>query len=313
MKRPEVSPELYKRLTAVALVSLVIIAITGGAVRISGSGLGCTEWPTCADNHVIAPLDWHPMIEFGNRIFTGVVSFLAISAVLASFFLRPRRRDLILISLALAAGVLAEAVIGGLSVIYKLSPAWVMAHFIASMVLIAIGLVLFHRSREPDSPAQPATHPQHIMLARAVMALAAVVLFVGTLVTGTGPHGGDANVHRLGFDPHTITKVHGVLVWLLVMTTAFSVWRLQAAAATSTLIRRGEILIGVMLAQAAIGYLQYSLHVPAALVLIHIAGATSVWLAVVWYNLGFYERFGKLDMPVYDGDQYPKADFMMRS
>lgn len=245
------------------------------------------------------------MVEFVNRIFTGVVSVAVILAVLGAFFHEKRRRELMWLSLSLVLGVLGQALIGALSVYYELMPQWVMAHFLLSMVLLWAALVLHHRAKEPDSRPQLVVHRQFLVLLRFDAVLAAVVLFVGTLVTGTGPHGGDADVRRLDFDPSSITRVHGTLVWVLIAVAVFTVWRLHAAGATSTLIKRGEALIGVMVLQGAIGYLQYALHVPAGLVLVHIAGATAVWMAVIWFNLGAYERYGDVGVGVYDGAEYP--------
>lgn len=293
-------------MTVAAAVALAVIVVTGGAVRVTGSGLGCPEWPTCTDERVIAPLEWHPMIEFVNRVFTGVVSVAVVLAVLGALLRSPRRRDLTLLSSTLVLGVIGQAGVGALSVYYELKPQWVMAHFMLSMVIIWAAVVLCHRAREPDARPQLVVHRQFLVLARSIAVLGAVVLFVGTIVTGTGPHGGDEHVERLSFDPHLVTKIHGTLVWILIALTVFVVWRLHAVQATSTLVRRGEVLAGLMVMQGAIGYLQYSLHVPALLVLAHIAGATAVWIGIVWFNLGFYERYDVTGMPVYDGDAYPQ-------
>lgn len=159
---------------------------------------------------------------------------------------------------------------------------------------------------------RPVMHRDYMYLGRMMAVLAAVVLFIGTMVTGSGPHGGDADVQRLGFAPHVVTKVHGSAVWLLLLLTALTLWRISAADGSNKLMKRGEVLIGLLLAQGAIGYFQYALNVPVGLVIFHIAGAVAVWLGVIWFNLAFYERNEDLQIKVYDGDQVPdmQADMM---
>jgi cytochrome c oxidase assembly protein subunit 15 len=311
---PRISPHAYARVTVGALVALIVIIITGAAVRLTGSGLGCPDWPTCDEGRVVAPLSYHAMIEFVNRVFTGVVSLAVILAVLGALLRSPRRRDLTYLSLSLVLGVLAQAIIGGLTVLNDLRPEWVMAHFVVSMLLIWAALVLVHRARQPDSPPFPVAHRDYRLLARAMAVVAAVVIFVGTMVTGSGPHGGDEHVVRLDFALHTITKVHGGLVWLLVALTVLTMWRLHAAGVSRTLLRRGEFAVAAMLVQGAIGYLQYGMHLPPLLVLLHIGGSVAVWLTVLWFNLGFYERYETADVagiPVYDGNAVPVLDDML--
>jgi heme a synthase len=307
VKLPQLAPSAYARVTLLAAVAVGVIIVTGGAVRVTGSGLGCTDWPNCTPDHFVAEWNLHQQIEYINRLFTGVVSVAVILAVLGSLRRTPRRRDLTWLSLSLVFGVLLQAVLGGLSVLNKLRPEWVMAHFLVSMLLLWAALVLHYRAREADARPHLAVHRQFLVLGRLIGVLAFAVLFVGTLVTGSGPHGGDENVVRLGFDPHTVTKVHGSLVWCLIALVVFTAWRLHAVHASATLVKRAEILVAALLGQGAIGYLQYSLNVPAGLVLVHIAGATLVWTAVVWFNLGFYERFGDVGIGVYDGEQFPQS------
>ncbi len=307
MGRFRISPETYARVTLVALVALTVIVITGAAVRLTGSGLGCPDWPTCDENSVIAPLEKHALVEFVNRVFTGFVALSVIAGVLGSLVRTPRRRGLTWLSLSLVLGVIAQAVLGGVSVLVDLDPRFVMAHFLLSMVLLFAAFVLYHRAKSPDARPHAAVHRDYIWLGRVILGLTVVVLFVGTMVTGSGPHAGAEDVPRLGFSPHDITKVHGTFVWLLVGVTAFTVWRLHKAHASSTLVRKGEVLMVAQLVQGAIGYLQYSLGVPPAIVVVHIAGATAVWLAAIDFNLSMFERWEPIGLGVYDGDSYPSA------
>ncbi|MDP1804751.1 MAG: COX15/CtaA family protein, partial [Acidimicrobiales bacterium] len=145
MRVPTLSPPAYRRVTLFALLALAFIVVTGGAVRLTGSGLGCPDWPTCAENRVVAPWEYHAMVEFVNRTITGLVSMAVMLAVLGSLVRRPRRRDLLWLSVGLVAGVLGQIVLGGLTVLFHLTPGFVMAHFLLSMVLIANAVVLHHR------------------------------------------------------------------------------------------------------------------------------------------------------------------------
>src|SRR4051812_27491183 len=192
-----ISPGVYRRVTLAALVALGVIVVTGAAVRLTGSGLGCPGWPNCDAGHLSPHGDtgYHGAVEFVNRTFTGLVSVAVIVAVLGSLVRRPRRADLTWLSLGLVAGVIAQIVLGGLTVKYGLSPPWVMAHFLVSALLVADAVVLHHRAGLPDGAAVlPAVSERVRWMGRIAVGACAVVLTTGTVVTGTGPHGGDENV-----------------------------------------------------------------------------------------------------------------------
>jgi cytochrome c oxidase assembly protein subunit 15 len=313
VKLPKISPEAYGKIALAALVSLVIITITGAAVRVTGSGLGCEDWPKCNDDRLVAELSFHPMVEFVNRVFTGVVSVAVILAAAGAFLRTPRRKDLVYLAMSLIIGVAAQAVLGGLTVHNELDPRFVMAHFLLSMVLIWAALVLTFRAKSPDTPPIAIVHRDYRILGAAMFVLTAVVLFVGTMVTGSGPHGGDEHVVRLDFALRDITRVHGVLVWLLIFVTVVTLWRLHVAHASSTLLKKGEYAVLAMFVQGIIGYTQYAMHVPAGLALVHVAGAVAVWMTVIWFNLSFFERYERTDLPVYDGDAYPGSEFFTQA
>ncbi len=244
----------------------------------------------------------HGWVELVNRWFTGLVVIIVSVGVLASLFRKPRRRDLTLWSISLVVGVLAQAVLGGLSVLFKLNPYFVMAHFLLSQIVLWAALVLHRRALQPDGEPRAIVHRDYVWLGRSIFVLTGLVLSIGTMVTGSGPHGGDRDIRRLGFAPHDITKAHSVAVWLLVFVVAITVWRLHVARAEPTLVKKGEVVMAALLVQGAIGYFQYALNVPAALVLVHIAGATAVWTSVVWFNLSIYERWEPVGLGSYDGD-----------
>jgi cytochrome c oxidase assembly protein subunit 15 len=283
------SPQLYQRICLVALIALAFIVVTGGAVRVTDSGLGCTDWPTCEHNQFVASLDQpHAVVEFGNRIVTGVVSLAVIAAVLGSLFRDPRRRDLVWLSLGLVAGVIGQAVLGGISVLFELAPPFVMAHFLLSMVLVANAVVLEHRAGQPDGPPTAVVDLGTRRLGRLLVVLGAAVLFTGTVVTGAGPHGGDVRATRLPLYLPDVARVHSVTAITLLIVTVVTLWRLQQRGAPRQLDRRAMVLVAAILFQGAIGYAQYFTGVPPLLVGIHILGATVVWSSVLRVYLAMW-------------------------
>ncbi len=287
MRVPTLSPPAYRRVTLFALLALSFIVVTGAGVRLTGSGLGCPDWPTCAENRLVAPWEYHAMVEFVNRTITGLVSVAVMLAVLGSLVRVPRRKDLLWLSVGLVAGVLGQIVLGGLTVIFHLKPGFVMAHFLLSMVLIANAVVLHHRAGRPAGPTRPAVGPDLLTLGRLVIAASALTIFLGTVVTASGPHGGDEEVERLPFLLPDVTRLHGISVVLFLALTLVVLWRLRSAGVDRELQRRSEVLLAVLVAQAALGYVQYFAGVPALLVGFHVAGATAVWIAVLRLHLAF--------------------------
>jgi cytochrome c oxidase assembly protein subunit 15 len=287
MRVPTLSPPAYRRVTLFALLALTFIVVTGGAVRLTGSGLGCPDWPTCAENRVVAPWEYHAMVEFVNRTITGLVSVAVMLAVLGSVVRRPRRKDLLWLSVGLVAGVLGQIVLGGLTVLFELKPGFVMAHFLLSMVLLANAVVLHHRAGRPAGPTRPAVGPDLLALGRLEVAATALVIFLGTIVTSSGPHGGDEDAERLPFLLPDVTRLHGMAVMLLLVVTLVTLWKLRRAGVDHRILRRSEVLLAVLVAQGALGYVQYFTGVPALLVGFHIAGATAVWVAVLRLHLAF--------------------------
>ena len=286
MRLRRLSPSAYRRITLVALLALAFIVVTGGAVRLTGSGLGCPDWPNCDEGRLVAPLEYHAMVEFVNRTVTGLVSVAVIVAALGSLLRQPRRRDLVWLSLGLVGGVLAQIVLGGLTVLFELRPPFVMAHFLVSMVLVWNAVTLHWRAgQDEDEPAPVVDRDVHRM-GRLLMALTGVVIILGTVVTAAGPHGGDEHVERLDVPLHRAAQLHGAAVVALLAMLAATLWLLRRTGAPPDVRRRGLVLLAVVLAQATIGYVQYFTGVPVLLVGAHIAGATAVWAAVVRFNLG---------------------------
>ena len=286
------SPRAFEKVTLAALAALAFIVVTGAAVRLTASGLGCPNWPTCDDGRVVAPLEYHAMVEFVNRVVTGLVSVAVILAVLGSLARRPRRPDLVWLSLGLVAGVIGQIVLGGLVVLFHLYPPLVMGHFVVSMLLLADATVLHHRAGMPDGTApRRAVSADHLTLARLVLGAASLAIVLGTVVTGSGPHAGSHDgelVERLPFAIGEVARIHSIAVWIFAGLALYLARSLRLASAPATAIRRADVLLAVLVAQAAVGYAQYFTGVPEALVAIHVAGSVTVWIAMLRLMVGLH-------------------------
>ncbi len=278
------TPQRYRQITGFALVALVGIVITGGAVRLTGSGLGCSDWPTCEQDQFVADLEIHAMIEFINRLITGIVSVAVMAAVLASIKRIPRRRDLLLLSWGLVAGVLGQIVLGAFVVLSHLNPWLVLWHFLLAIALVGNAVVL--HARAGYDPVPPRRSGRWYRWP--VTALTTVAIALGTLVTGSGPHSGQRDgeaIERLPFAIPSIARAHGIsVVALCVVVIATMTYLSQHKAPAAEQWRLRLVLLALVL-QAAVGYVQYLNDVPALLVGIHIAGATILWILVLWFHL----------------------------
>ncbi|MFK3982305.1 heme A synthase [Micromonospora sp. NPDC050397] len=285
--RLPVSIPLLRRLALASVVANVVIVVTGGAVRLTGSGLGCPTWPRCTDESytTTAALGINGAIEFGNRTLTGAVGLIAVLGLLAALLYRPRRRSLVLLAGAVLLGVAAQAVIGGITVRMHLHPGVVGVHFIVSMLLLLSTYAFWRRVDEPDGPVRLTVPAPIRTLTWFTTAVSGAVIVVGVLVTGSGPHAGDAIAARNGLDPETIAQFHADLVFLLVGLTVGLLLALRATNAPALAVRAAKVLLAVELAQGLIGLVQYLTHLPVLLVGAHMLGACLVWLAtlsMVW-------------------------------
>lgn len=284
VRRPTLSPAAYRRIALAALILLGVIVVTGAAVRLTGSGLGCSTWPKCEpDSFVPHPESGiHGKIESTNRYFTGAVAVAVILAVAGSFFRVPRRRDLTWWSWTLVAGVIGQIVLGGLTVLFELAPPFVMGHFLLSAVLVMCATVLHHRAGEPDTGDRRAiATPEVRTIVRALVAAATIVLVTGTAVTGSGPHGGDEEVERLAFFVPDVARVHSLAVWLLLSGTVWALLLARRGSASPAVERALRVLVVLEVAQGAVGYAQYFLGVPVGLVAAHVLGSMLVWIAAL--------------------------------
>ena len=275
--------------TQVAFIALYTIIVTGSLVRLTGSGLGCVDWPQCSKSKFIDVSSTHAAIEQLNRLFTGVVAAAVILCVLMSLKLTPRRRDLIAMSIVLVAGVLAQVIIGAIVVWTGLNPYSNIAHFIVSIFLMSVAYMLvqhakiFRLTDDVVPRGEPILKDQRIAkLVKILLLTTGAAVVAGTLVTGSGPHAGDENAVRLGFAMTTIVRTHSVFVWLTVATTMALVFLARKNTDARVLLTKSlKRFSAVLIFQGAIGYLQYFLGVPVELVAVHVATSVAVWLCAV--------------------------------
>ncbi len=280
----EISPARYERYTRWALWSLTIIVVSGGAVRLTGSGLGCSDWPNCEEDQFVASLEYHALIEFVNRLFTGVVTVAVVLAVLGSLRRIPRRPDLVWWSWGLVAGVAAQVILGAILVKTDLDPRFTMGHFLLSMVLLWNAVVLMHKAADP---APITSAPRIQQLSWAVGIIGSVLLVSGTIVTGSGPHSGSDEAEaaeRLPFLVRDVARIHAVIAITLLIVLAVLWWH-AAQVGVAELSRRSQLVGGLLVVQGAVGYWQYFTGVPVLLVALHITLASLTWINIVRLQL----------------------------
>ncbi len=289
LTRLTLTPAQYRHVAELALVFLTLIVFTGAAVRLSGSGLGCPDWPKCY-GRVAPPLETHAWIEFGNRMLSGLVGLVAAAAGLLAFRRRPFRRDLAIIGVLLPLGVVGQAVLGGFTVRFHLAPGFVMGHYVLSMLILIAAAALAWRARSEPGERPPATDRLAVWSVRALLPLGALTIFVGTAATAAGPHAGGAGtgdeIDRLewkGIDTldwaiHQHARIASVLG-----VAAVAVWLLLRRRGADAELRRAVTVSCALLAvQGAVGGLQYALELPAEIVWVHVALAASLWIALLW-------------------------------
>jgi heme a synthase len=281
------TPTQYRRLAFVALGALIVIVLTGAVVRLTDSGLGCPDWPRCYGK-VLPPLSGHAVIEYSNRVVSGLVSVIAVLAFVAAFLRRPFRRDLAWLSATLPVGVLAQAVLGGFTVREHLAPGFVMAHFGLSMIVLIGAVALAWQAAHEPGWRPPTADRQAVWSVRALLPLGALTIFAGTAATAAGPHSGGVSgqhVHRLTFEGRdTLTWVihrHAVLAALLGIAV-IGVWLLHRRRGIAHMLEPLTVVGVLLAAQGLVGSVQYELHLPADMVWVHVALATVTWVALLW-------------------------------
>jgi len=274
-------------LTLALLISQAAIVVTGGAVRLTGSGLGCPTWPECTPGSYF-PVEnqvegvFHSWIEFGNRLLTFVLVIFALATLIA--VLRSGRKDLRPLAAGQILGILGQGVLGGITVLTNLNPLTVAAHFLLSIILIAAATSLHSRRKGPAVRIQ--VNGRLNSYSRFHVMWAGLVITLGTIVTAVGPHAGDRDVPRLDLKIQEITRIHSISVYILIL---FSIVYYKHKEINTLTKRRLSIFFGISLAQGVLGYIQYFLGVPELLVGLHILGSTLVWIAAwrIWLSVQF--------------------------
>ncbi len=286
-KRLQITPRQYQRVAVIALGSLSVIVLTGAGVRLTGSGLGCPDWPKCYGG-TVPPLDTHAVIEYANRLFTGLVGLAVIAASLLSFFRRPYRWHLAVFGALLPLGVIGQAILGALVVKHHLAPGLVMGHFILSMILLDAAFALAWCSSFEPGERRASSDRLGVWAVRGLIPLGQLTILAGTISTASGPHAG-ANGNQLvkRFD----FEGTGTLEWVVQRHAAIAALFGIGAIAVWLLLRRGGgdpraarplgLVIGLLALQGAIGAIQWGLELPGEIVWLHIAVATVTWLAML--------------------------------
>jgi len=286
--RLEISPRRYAQVAAVALAALALIVLTGAAVRMTGSGLGCPDWPKCYGG-TVPPLESHAVIEYGNRLLTGFVGFAVIAACVLAFFRKPYRWHLALFGALLPLGVIGQAILGALVVKFHLAPGLVMSHFILSMMLLDAAFALAWCARYEPWERRRSNDRLGVWAVRTLIPFGQLTILAGTIATASGPHAGAHEgqlVHRFTF------QGADTLEWVVQRHAAIAAVYGFAAIGVWFLLRRpgGDrralkpltVVLGLLALQGAIGAVQWSLELPGEIVWVHVAVATANWLAMLW-------------------------------
>jgi heme a synthase len=278
-----------RRIALAGVLASAGIIMTGAAVRLSQSGLGCPDWPACTAHSIVAGGTSgsslvHRWIEFGNRLLTGAILVISVLVAVAAWQFRPgggRRRDVVVLGFTQPAGIVAQAVIGGVVVLTKLDPVWVSIHFLLSISLVAAAVALHVRVTEGAGPTRPLVRGDLRLLAAAVVAVVVAMLAAGTVVTGTGPLAGARSVARYHLPLGGVTQLHADIGWLITGLVLALVTGLRFGDAPRRARRLGWVLLGLILAQGAVGYTQYFNGLPAGLVWVHVTGAVLIWITAL--------------------------------
>ncbi|HLI38068.1 MAG TPA: COX15/CtaA family protein [Streptosporangiaceae bacterium] len=293
-------PVAMRNIALAAVVANAVIMMTGAAVRLTQSGLGCPDWPKCtAGSLTPARVPGQTMLntwtEFGNRLITYPVVAVGIVALIAAWQFRPpgttrRRRDLVWLAAALPAGVAAQAVLGGIVVLTKLNPAWVAVHFLVSIAIVGAAVMLHIRCQEGTGRPRPLVRTDLRLLGGALTAVTAVMIAAGTVVDGAGPLAGNAAAPRFPLPFTAVTQFHADIGWLMGGLALALAGGLRLSGAPRPAVRRGWAAIGLIAVQGVIGYVQYFGGMPAGLVWVHVCVAVLIWIAVLRLMFALRDR-----------------------
>ncbi|MEA2132363.1 MAG: heme a synthase [Solirubrobacteraceae bacterium] len=286
---PTLTPRAYQRVAEVALAALTLIVLTGAAVRLTGSGLGCPDWPKCYGG-VAPPLETHAWIEYGNRLISGLVGLAAVAAGALAWRRRPFRRDLAQLGVLLPLGVVAQAVLGGFTVRNHLAPGYVMAHFALSMLILVAAAALAWRARHEPGEQPRLLERGSVWAVRALLPVGALAIFLGTAATAAGPHAGGAGtgdtIDRLEWKGSATLNwaihQHARIATLLGLSVVAVYVLLRRRRAPADVLRPVAVTAVLLAVQGTVGAVQYALEVPAEIVWVHVALAALTWLGLLW-------------------------------
>ncbi len=287
-ERFTVTPAGYRKITIASLVLVMLIIVIGSGVRLTGSGLGCADWPNCeTGGRFVEFSDTNQSIEQANRLLSGIGGIVAAAiAVVGARRRRPYRRDLFWLSLGIAAGVFGNIPLGGITVLVDLHPAAVASHFVLGMIMLTNATVLLWRASNVPGPNTPQVGSVELNLSRVAVLTASVLMFTGPLVTGTAPHGGDGTARRFGFNVPDVVRIHSINMWVFLVVAVALLTLIATRHADPRILRRGYAMLLAIVVQGSIGYGQYELGIPAWIVFLHIIGAVAVVSTTVWFHMG---------------------------
>jgi len=288
-ERFEISPRTFEIVTRVALASLALIVLTGAAVRLSGSGLGCPDWPKCYGG-VVAPAKTHAVIEYSNRVLSGFVGIAAIAAAVLGWFRKPYRRELEILAVLLPLGVVAQAVLGGFTVRSGLEPGYVMAHYVLSMLILDAAFALAWCATYDPGDRPRAQDRLGVWSVRAIFPIGVLTIMAGTAATAAGPHAGASGtgeiVPRLDiFGSDTLTWVvqrHGALAVIFSIAVIAVIFVLRRPGGERRAIKPLLFTLGFLALQGGVGLIQWFTKLPSELVWVHVTLAVGTWLTVLW-------------------------------
>ncbi len=290
MSTLRLGPRPFLILCQITLAAILLNVVTGAAVRLSDSGLGCPDWPTCAHQRLTPPLRLHPVLEFGNRVVVFVLVLSCVVTCVAAFLRHPARRDLRWLAFGLVLGILGESVLGAAVVYSKLNAYVVMTHFMVGIALLTVVLELTLRAAHAPGRGTVVVSRRALLATRLYLGLLVVAVIAGTATTGAGPHAGGKGAKRVAIGLSDMTRIHAELVWVTAITLLVVLWTLWRTGAPDRVQQRGRVLLVVMAVQGLIGYTQYATHLPAVLVGVHVLGATLVWSAALWFHHGLSDH-----------------------
>lgn len=290
---------MVRKVALASVICYALLMVTGGAVRLTGSGLGCPDWPSCYQHQLTAHVSFHPLIEFTNRLVTVAVTVVSVLALASAWLRSPRRRDLCWLAGGLVGGVAGQIVLGGLVVLFKLNPYLVACHFLLTIVVLADAVVLYHRSGvdagRDERLSEPLVSTDLRWLARVELVALGGVSALGTIVAGSGPHAGAPSspgqtIVRIPIAFRDIAEAHSDVAVFLIGLTLAALFAFHRADIPESVERRLRWLFELLIVQGTLGYVQFFLHDAAWVVEFHILGVTVLWVAAVGFYLSLHEH-----------------------